>query len=218
MVQSVALVTPSHRGDLERFVLLCDSVDRFVTGYDRHYVIVNDDDMALFARFDGDHRVVLPSSDFLPFWIRPLPRFLSRNGRRTWWSFRSAPLHGWHIQQLLKIKSILSLPYRRYCIVDSDNVFFRPFNVATYAGNDSIPLYVDRHAVRNPHAEPGRDAPAQGRERDARDRRIATDVEYAERTGFAYSSDKPGVRALERTDPEDAHALERTLRDPTLCV
>ncbi len=148
MIKSVALVTPSHRGDIERFALLCDSIDRYVTGHQRHYVIVNDDDMTLFARFDHGSRVLLPSSQFLPSWIKPLPSFVSRNGRRIWWSFRSAPLHGWHVQQLLKISSVLTLPYQRYCIVDSDNVFFRPFDIAAYAGNESVPLYVDRHAIR----------------------------------------------------------------------
>ena len=148
MINNVALMTPTYRGDLERFELLCESVDRFVSGYERHYVIVNDDDMPFFARFENSHRTVLPSSRFLPPWLRALPPFVSRKGRRTWWSFRSGPLHGWHIQQLLKISGILQLPHQRFCIVDSDNVFFRPFDVAAYAGADTIPLYVDRQAIR----------------------------------------------------------------------
>ena len=148
MINAVALVTPSFRGDVERFELLCESIDRFVTGYDRHYVIVNDDDVALFGRFGSGRRVVLPSSKFLPRWLKSLPPFVSRNGRRTWWSFRSGPLHGWHIQQLLKISAALQLPYQRYCMVDSDNVFFRPFDVAEYAGRDLIPLYVEPKAIR----------------------------------------------------------------------
>ena len=50
MVKAVALVTPSHRGDVERFALLCDSIDRFVRGYERHYIIVNGEDVPFFAR------------------------------------------------------------------------------------------------------------------------------------------------------------------------
>ena len=144
VIKNVALMTPTYRGDLERFELLCESIDRFVSGYERHYVIVNDDDLPFFARFETSRRTVLPSSPFLPPWLRALPPFVSRKGRRTWWSFRSGPLHGWHIQQLLKISGILQLPHQRFCIVDSDNVFFRPFDVAAYAGADTIPLYVDR--------------------------------------------------------------------------
>ena len=148
VIKTVALITPTHRGDLDRFSLLCDSIDRFVSGYERHYVIVNDDDVPFFARFENDRRTVLPGSRFLPPWLKQLPPFLLRKGRRTWWSFRTAPLHGWHIQQILKISGILQLPEQRYCIIDSDNVFFRPFDVAGYAGADSIPLYVDRQAIR----------------------------------------------------------------------
>jgi hypothetical protein len=148
VIKNVALMTPTYRGDLERFELLCESIDRFVSGYERHYVIINDDDLPFFARFENSRRTVLPSSRFLPPWLRALPPFVSRKGRRTWWSFRSGPLHGWHIQQLLKISGILQLPHQRFCIVDSDNVFFRPFDVAAYAGADTIPLYVDRQAIR----------------------------------------------------------------------
>ena len=36
---SIALVTSSYRGDLERCRLLCDSVDRFVTGHAMHYIL-----------------------------------------------------------------------------------------------------------------------------------------------------------------------------------
>jgi hypothetical protein len=148
VTKTVALMTPTYRGDLDRFELLCDSIDRFVSGYEQHIVIVNDDDLPFFARFESGRRVILPSSRFLPPWLRALPPFVSRKGRRTWWSFRSGPLHGWHIQQLLKIAGALHLPYQRYCIVDSDNAFFRPFDVAAYAGSDQVPLYVDRQAIR----------------------------------------------------------------------
>ena len=58
MRHRVALLTPSYRGDIERFALLCDSIDRRVSGYCRHYVIVSDSDMTLFARFASDKRVI----------------------------------------------------------------------------------------------------------------------------------------------------------------
>jgi hypothetical protein len=147
MERGVALVTPSHRNDLERFALLCDSIDRFVTGYECHYAIVNDDDMPAFARYNRDRRLVLPCSQLLPGWLRLVPPFLVRNGRRIWFSFRSGPVHGWHVQQLLKIGAVSQLPKQRFCIVDSDNVFFRPFDVAAYAGGVRTPLYLDPKAI-----------------------------------------------------------------------
>jgi hypothetical protein len=147
MRRTVALLTPSHRKDIDRFELLCDSVDRHVTGYERHYVVVNDSDVPLFARFGSDRRAILPGSQFLPKWLRLLPSFLSRNGRRVWWSFRTPPVHGWHVQQILKIAGVLQLPEQRYCITDSDNVFFRPFDASAYAGAAKTPLYIDKGAI-----------------------------------------------------------------------
>lgn len=147
MRRTVALLTPSHRKDIDRLSLLCDSIDRHVTGYDWHYVIVNDSDMAMFAGFASDRRVILPSSRFLPPWLWPLPSFLLRNGRRIWWSFRTPPVHGWHVQQILKIAAALQLPEQRYCIVDSDNAFFRAFDAGAYAGGEKTPLYIDPAAI-----------------------------------------------------------------------
>jgi hypothetical protein len=147
MERPIALLTPTHRKDVERFALLCDSIDERLTGYERHYVIVNDDDAPLFAKFAGERRIVLPCSRFLPRWLRLVPPFLSRNGRRVWWSFRSRPVHGWHVQQMLKIAAALELPEQRFCLVDSDNVLIRPFDISAYAGGERAPLYIARRAI-----------------------------------------------------------------------
>ena len=143
MKKRVAFITPTHSKDIERFALLCESIDRYVTGYQRHIVIVNDDDLCAFSRFNSDHRIVLPCSRFLPRWLRLVPRIFARKGRRVWWSFRSGPVHGWHIQQLLKIAAVLQSSEERYCLVDSDNVFFRPFDLNSYSCGEKCPLYVD---------------------------------------------------------------------------
>src|SRR5258708_40223425 len=110
MPNSVSLITPSHRKDIERFSLLCDSIDQFVSGYARHYVIVNDDDVTLFERFSSGRRAVLPASGLLPAWLKLVPSFLLRKGRRIWFSLRSGPVHGWHVQQILKIAAASQLP------------------------------------------------------------------------------------------------------------
>ncbi|MGO9742585.1 MAG: DUF6492 family protein [Roseiarcus sp.] len=146
-MHTVALLTPTYRKDIERFELLSESIDRYVTGYERHYVIVNDDDHALFQRFAGERRVILRASALLPRWLVAVPRMFVKGGRRIWFSFRSLPVHGWHVQQLLKISGALAAREDRICIIDSDNAFFRPFDVGAYAGADSTPLYVDRRAI-----------------------------------------------------------------------
>ena len=146
MKHDVALVTPTYRNDIELFALLCDSVERHLTGYTRHYVLVKDDDVPLFAPWNSVRRVIVPSSQLLPRWLKLLPLVLRKN-RPVWWSFRTKPVHGWHVQQILKIAAALQFPERRYCLVDSDNVFVRPFDLKSYAGRETTPLYVDRAAI-----------------------------------------------------------------------
>ncbi len=147
MARPVGLVTPTYGGDLERFSLLCDSIDRHVVGYERHYVIVDDDEMPLFQRFSRGRRIVAPSSQFLPRWLKRAPSAWARRGRRLWWSLRARPVHGWHVQQILKIAAAAELPEPRFCVIDSDNVFFRPFDAGAHAGGELTPLYLRRQAI-----------------------------------------------------------------------
>lgn len=141
---TVSLITPSYRGDLERSALLFESVDRYVTSFERHYVIVHDADYDLFAKFNGGRRIVLRASEFLPAWLHEIPLIHWRK-RKYWWSFRAQPVSGWHTQQLVKIKAASSLPEDRYCLIDSDNVFFRTFDVSTIAPPHAPILRIDRN-------------------------------------------------------------------------
>jgi len=136
----VALLTPTYGRDLEMCTLLCESVDRYVVRFSKHYLLVPDCDLPLFSHFESERRSVLAASQFLPKWLRPLPRFVQRNRRQYWWSFRTKPVSGWHVQQLLKIAAAISLPYQRYCILDSDIVFFRDFDLSRFEYPNSIPL------------------------------------------------------------------------------
>ena len=128
-MSAVALITPTYSHDLERCALLCDSVDRYVTGFAKHYLIVPDYELAMFAKFDTDRRHVLPLSQLLPSWLKPLPRFIRRNNRQYWWSVRGKPVNGWHIQQFAKIATAHMVPETVSCMLDSDVVFFRPFDL-----------------------------------------------------------------------------------------
>jgi hypothetical protein len=138
---TVALLTPTYARDLELCALLCESVDRHVTSFAKHYLLVPDSDVALFSRFESKRRTVIPASVFLPSWLRPLPRVFRRNRRQFWWSLRAKPVSGWHIQQLLKIAAAIALPHQRYCILDSDIVFFRDFDLTRFAAPNRIPLF-----------------------------------------------------------------------------
>lgn len=136
----VALLTPTYGRDIELCTLLCESVDRHVSSFSKHYLLVPDCDLSLFSQFESDRRVVLPASKFLPTWLRPLPRIVQRKRRQYWWSLRAKPASGWHVQQLIKIAATMSLPHQRYCILDSDIVFFRDFDLARFEYPHSIPL------------------------------------------------------------------------------
>ncbi len=139
-MNQVALLTPTYGRDLELCTLLCESVDRHVGSFAKHYLLVPDCDVPLFAHFESEHRSVLPASKFLPNWLRPLPRFVQRKRRQYWWSFRTKPISGWHVQQFLKIAATISLPHQRYCILDSDIVFFRDFDLSRFEAPNPIPL------------------------------------------------------------------------------
>jgi hypothetical protein len=139
---SVGLVTPTYGRDLERCALLCESVDRYVTSFAKHYLIVVDDELPLFAKFNSGRREVLPLSQLLPSWLKPLPHFIRRKNRRYWWSFRAMPVSGWHVQQFVKIRAASLFPEQRTCMLDSDVVFFRPFDVSAFAQPDPMPLFI----------------------------------------------------------------------------
>jgi hypothetical protein len=136
----VALLTPTYGRDLELCTLLCESVDRHVTSFSKHYLLVPDCDMPLFAHLASERRVIIPASTYLPGWLRPLPRVIQRKRRQFWWSLRAKPVSGWHVQQFLKIAATISLPHQRYCILDSDVVFFRDFDLSRFEYPNAIPL------------------------------------------------------------------------------
>ena len=114
-MSSLSLITPVTRRDIALCALQCDSVDRHLSCYVKHHLIVPDDDFALFDRFNGTRRVVVAASELLPAWLRPVPRVLQRKGERYWWSLRTSPVNGTHMQRILKIaaaSAFRSLPCR----------------------------------------------------------------------------------------------------------
>jgi hypothetical protein len=140
-MSTVALITPTYSHDLERCALLCDSVDRYVTGFANHYLIVPDYELAMFAKFNRGRRQVLPLSNLLPSWLKPLPSFVRRKNRRYWWAKRGKPVNGWHVQQFAKIATAYIVPETTSCMLDSDVAFLRPFDLADFAQPNPTPLF-----------------------------------------------------------------------------
>ena len=91
-MNATALLTPTYGRDLELCTLLCESVDRHVSSFSKHVLLVPDSDLPLFAHLQSERRCVIAASTYLPKWLRPLPRIAQR--RQFWWSFRTRPVSG----------------------------------------------------------------------------------------------------------------------------
>lgn len=138
MAGSISMITPSYSGDFASCQLLCASIDRFVTGHDMHFIVVGDEDAALFAGLAGPKRRIVPHSDLLPkFWSVGRWR-----GRRYWWAPGiGLPVYGWHLQQLRKIAMTLAQNSQRIMCIDSDNCFCRPLDLTEIAAAEKTTLF-----------------------------------------------------------------------------
>jgi hypothetical protein len=153
MNRSIAIVTASWRGDLERFALLCDTMDRFVTGHTRHLVLVASHDVALFKRFAGPGRVIIDEADLLPGWLRRIADPLSRLRRDVWLSTRTWPMRGWHVQQLRRLAICRMIDEEAILHTDSDVAFVAHYDVASEWRHNALRLYRVPDALVRPGME-----------------------------------------------------------------
>jgi hypothetical protein len=145
MTVPISIITPSFSRDFEACRLLCETLDRYVTGFTDHYIVVTEADLPLFAPLAGPRRHIVPEAAVMPGRLYSIP--VKWKGRRYRWTPGALPVYGWHVQQLLKFAMALQQPNARVMFIDSDNFFVRPFDLAAFAGGDTIPLQVDRQAV-----------------------------------------------------------------------
>jgi hypothetical protein len=123
MSHSVTLVTPSYAKDLERFTLQRESIER--CGIDLpHCVLVNHEDLALFEKIPFRRNLrILSTRELLP------PRFEARRlgwgkPRRSLAHWKGRPgIHGWYIQQLLKLAAPQVVETEGIVCLDSDTLF-----------------------------------------------------------------------------------------------
>jgi hypothetical protein len=139
--KSTALVTASYAPDFERCRLLCDTVEEFVTGIDRHYILVAPNDVALFRTLQTAKRIVVDEREILPAWLRSFADPTSLFRRRLWISARTAPLRGWHVQQLRRIgvAALATEATLAYC--DSDVLFLKGFDAARFWRDGRLRLF-----------------------------------------------------------------------------
>ncbi len=140
-MKTAAFMTASYAGDFDRCRLLCESMDRFVTGHSGHTILVEDADVAQFRALEGPGRTIVSERDLLPDWLHTAgPSPLTRN-RRLWWSTRTWPMRGWHVQQLRRIAFAAQAEADALVSCDSDMVFVRPYDVGTLWRGDDLRLY-----------------------------------------------------------------------------
>lgn len=148
-----ALVTASYAPDFERCALLCETVDRHVTGFRRHYILVAARDVALFRALEGSNREVVDERELLPSWLHAVRDPLATFRRQLWLSWRVPPLRGWHVQQLRRIAlaSVIPEPVMVFC--DSDVAFVRPFDCGNFVVGDECALFRRDRALVDPELE-----------------------------------------------------------------
>lgn len=139
--RSNAIVTASYAPDFERCRLLCETLDRQVSGFARHYILVEGRDVPLFRVLESARRVVVDERDLLPSWLRPFDDPLSGMKRRVWLSWRTPPLRGWHVQQLRRIAIAAHAGEDALVFCDSDVAFLRPFDCAVFWRDGRLRLF-----------------------------------------------------------------------------
>ena len=136
-----AVVTASYAPDFERCRLLCETMDRFVTGFSKHYLLVEHNDVARFRALESPCRVVVDERELLPSWLHSFRDPTSLLRRRVWLSARTMPLRGWHVQQLRRIAIAAHAPEDLLVYCDSDVAFVRAFDCETLKRQGKVRLF-----------------------------------------------------------------------------
>lgn len=123
---SLCYITPSFRGDIERFALLRRSL-RLFSPTIPHLVYVDTEDCRLFRqRFGAEPNLtIVPTAEILPPAVERQRRFW--RGRRGWVAERIGwrlglyrRFSGWKLQQLIKLEALARLPAEAGIFLDSD--------------------------------------------------------------------------------------------------
>lgn len=139
--RTCAIVTASYAPDFERCRLLCETLDRHVTGAAHHYILVEHRDVGLFRQLEGSRRSIVDERDLLPSWLHALDDPLSLFRRRVWLSMKTMPLRGWHVQQLRRIAIAGHVGEDVLIYCDSDVVFLKPFDCGVFRRDGKVRLF-----------------------------------------------------------------------------
>tara|TARA_R110001599_G_scaffold136806_14_gene315425 strand:- start:1998 stop:2963 length:966 start_codon:yes stop_codon:yes gene_type:complete len=162
----IAFVTPTWRGDLERFQLLRESMAAMGLGAVPHYAVVQTEDLALF-RQGAAGPIYLSTAEVLPAEVEQRRRryldrtpnrrlqVLKRSAYKRFGWFADANYYGWHTQQLVKFAVARQFPQRVLITLDSDVIFTQPVPASAYAADGRVVLYEEPDVITRPLASPG---------------------------------------------------------------
>jgi hypothetical protein len=116
-------------------------------------VLVASKDVAAFRRFAGPRREIIDEADILPGWLRRFPDPFSFMRRDVWLSLRTAPMRGWHVQQLRRFAIAAAISEDAVLNCDSDVAFVAPFDAGSGWQGGDLRLYRRDNALNQPGAE-----------------------------------------------------------------
>src|SRR3954471_11978090 len=121
-MSTLAVLTPSFRGDARLFADLHASVLANTASSVVHHVVVPPSDLALFRQYEGPRCRVSSHREFLPRSFVSIPHAsgLAVHVRRPW-----PPVRGWIVQQIVKLAGTAAFDAQAVLVVDSDAVLVR---------------------------------------------------------------------------------------------
>nr|MBA3922383.1 hypothetical protein [Nostocaceae cyanobacterium] len=130
------MITPSYAPDFERCRLLCQSVQEFISPAVTHYIVVGQRDKKLFSQLQNRNTEIITVQSLLPSWIQRIPVV-----ENVWFSWKTMPVRGWLLQQIVKIAVAQHLSQDVLVCIDSDVAFIRPFSLQRFIKGDQVRLF-----------------------------------------------------------------------------
>lgn len=131
-----ALITPCYAPDYERCRLLVESANRWVTGLDAHYLLIDRRDEYLFSPLIGGRVRLLLKETLLPPWMHP-----PLVGRKWWVSLKTLPVRGWILQQVVKLAVAEVIDADAFVFADADVFFVRSWDAQSLWQHGNLRLF-----------------------------------------------------------------------------
>jgi hypothetical protein len=145
--KKICLITPSYAPDFERCQLLVRSIDRYNLAPCKQYIIVDRKDRSIFKQLENDRTVMLITEELLPQWLFRLPLVRLLTKKNLWFSWKTLPVRGWLVQQLIKLSVAEHIEEDILVFADSDVFFVKNFDLNDYVRDDLVRLFAQSGRV-----------------------------------------------------------------------